>query len=97
MQRDRQENPENRRREHPLASSGDIPDMGILKGLNTVGTAMKSGFGSLSSKFAAMTDSSSKKSDNTYGDDEDNSEMNPLVKGLGQEEVKNLYNGYSAP
>jgi hypothetical protein len=86
VQRDREENPESRRREHPLASASEIPDMGILKGLNTAGTAMKSGFANLTSKLAAMKDSSSRPA-NAYGEDEDNSEMNPLVQGLGQEEV----------
>lgn len=83
VRRDRQQNP-NRRREHPLASNQEIPDMGILKGLNTVGSAMKSGFGTLTSKLAALTDSN--KAKDTYGDmNEDEAEMNPLVQGLGQE------------
>lgn len=86
VQRDRQENPNSGRRQHPLAGNGDIPDMGILKGLSSVGSAMKTGFGNLTSKFSAMTESGSGNPKDRYDEDGDNAEMNPLVHGLGQED-----------
>ena len=88
MQRDRQANPNSRRRQHPMASNGEIPDMGILKGLNSVGTAMKTGFGTLTSKLSAMTDGgdgSNRNSSSRYDEESDSAEMNPLVQGLGQD------------
>ena len=46
-----------RSRDHPLSSGGEIPDLGILKGLQGAGTAIKSGFENLTSKLSAMTES----------------------------------------
>lgn len=85
VQRDRQNNPNSGRRAHPLTTSGEIPDMGILKSLNNVGSAVKSGFDSLSNKISAMTDSSNSR-DRYSAEGGDRAEMNPLVQGIGQDD-----------
>ncbi len=66
------------------SGDGSIPDMGILKGLQGVGVAVKNQFDSLTSKISALTSDTgdSNRSRNEYGE-EDNAEMNPLVTRSG--------------